>query len=147
VGLESTILATRDGAAVLLRPGGLPEEAVARLLGRPPLRDTAPARPSAPGQLDSHYAPGAAVVTEAAERPPGALWLGFGPGSAAADATLSASGDLVEAAACLFARLRELDARAAAEGRDTIAVAPVPDVGLGRAINDRLRRAAAPRPG
>ncbi|MGB8621445.1 MAG: Sua5 family C-terminal domain-containing protein, partial [Paracoccaceae bacterium] len=73
----------------------------------------------------------------------GELWLGFGAGSAEATLTLSASGDLVEAAANLFHHLRQLDAMATRE--QGIAVAPIPDHGLGRAINDRLRRAAAPR--
>ena len=78
----------------------------------------------------------------ATEKRPGEVWIGFGKGTEAAELNLSPSGDLVEAAANLFHLLREAD-RIATGG---IAVAPVPDRGLGRAINDRLRRAAAPRP-
>jgi L-threonylcarbamoyladenylate synthase len=90
--------------------------------------------------LASHYAPAAAVRLEARDVRDGEVRLGFGPG--AAELYLSRSGDLVEAAANLFHMLREADRLA--QGR-VIAVSPVPEVGLGRAINDRLRRAAAPR--
>ena len=95
--------------------------------------------PTAPGQLLSHYAPKGRVRLEAVTKEPGEWHLGFG--AVAGDVSLSASGDLVEAAAKLFALLHEADAR----GVEALAVAPVPDTGLGRAINDRLRRAAAPR--
>ena len=93
---------------------------------------------NAPGQMASHYAPGAPVRLNAAAARPGELMLGFGPVSC--DLNLSPSGDLTEAAANLFDFLHRLDAM-----KQPIAVAPVPDHGLGRAINDRLRRAAAPR--
>ncbi|MGC9417895.1 MAG: L-threonylcarbamoyladenylate synthase [Rhodovulum sp.] len=142
VGVESTILGF-DHAPVLLRPGGLPTEAIEACLGNPLARRAEAAPVSAPGQLASHYAPGATVIPEAAVPPEGALWLGFGPGCAGAALNLSPTGDLVEAAANLFHALRDLDARAAPG--QPIAVAPIPDHGLGRAINDRLRRAAAPR--
>ena len=99
------------------------------------------AKPNAPGQLASHYAPGAAVRLDALQAMPGEVVLGFGPG--AGDFNLSPSGDLVEAAANLFHLLREADLRAGPDG--AIAVRPIPERGLGRAINDRLRRAAAPR--
>jgi L-threonylcarbamoyladenylate synthase len=140
VGLESTIVGL-VGAPALLRPGGLPAEAVEACLGAP-LAGTAEAgaRPTAPGQLASHYAPGVALRLDAEAARPGEVLLGFGPGAAGATLNLSPSGDLVEAAANLFHHLRALDAL----GRP-IAVAPIPDHGLGRAINDRLRRAAAPR--
>ncbi|GAA0295805.1 L-threonylcarbamoyladenylate synthase [Rhodovulum strictum] len=142
VGVESTILGF-DPAPVLLRPGGLPVEAIEECLGaRLTVRKAGDAI-SAPGQLSSHYAPGAAVMLEAQTPPEGALWLGFGPGCDGAALNLSPAGDLVEAAANLFHALRDLDARAAPG--QPIAVAPIPDHGLGRAINDRLRRAAAPR--
>ncbi len=137
VGVESTIVGAA-GAPVLLRPGGLPVEVIEACLGAP--LGAAGAGISAPGQLGSHYAPGAAVRLEATEARPGELLIGFGP--VAGELTLSATGDMVEAAANLFHLLREADARA---GGRVIAVAPVPDHGLGRAINDRLRRAAAPR--
>ncbi|PTW50070.1 L-threonylcarbamoyladenylate synthase [Rhodovulum kholense] len=145
VGVESTILGfDAGGGPVLLRPGGLPAEALEDCLGMAIAARAEGAAITAPGQLGSHYAPGARVVLEAEAPPPGALWLGFGPGCAGAALNLSASGDLVEAAAALFHALRQLDAQAAPG--QVIAVAPVPDHGLGRAINDRLRRAAAPRP-
>ena len=138
VGVESTILGLGNGPE-LLRPGGVAVEALEALLGPLTLGGSAE-KPNAPGQLASHYAPSAAVRLEAVDRRPGEVRLGFGPG--VCDLNLSASGDLVEAAANLFHLLREADHLAT--GR-AIAVAPVPEVGLGRAINDRLRRAAAPR--
>lgn len=139
VGVESTILGL-DGPPALLRPGGVPVEALEALLG--PLASGGDvAKPNAPGQLLSHYAPGAAVRLNADTARAGEVRLGFGP--AAADLNLSPQGDLVQAAANLFHLLRQADALAGPGG--TIAVAPVPETGLGRAINDRLRRAAAPR--
>lgn len=139
VGVESTIVRTGPKPA-LLRPGGLPAEAVEACLGHPLAQpDPGAEGVSAPGQLASHYAPEAAVRLDAVTAEPGEVHLGFGP--VAGDLSLSASGDLTEAAANLFAHLRRLDAR----GAGRIAVAPIPDRGLGRAINDRLRRAAAPR--
>ena len=138
VGVESTILGLVDGPE-LLRPGGLAVEALEAVLG--PLTVSGSAeKPTAPGQLASHYAPAAAVRLAAREVRAGEVRLGFGAGGG--DLNLSETGDLVEAAANLFHMLREADRLAAGRG---IAVAPVPEVGLGRAINDRLRRAAAPR--
>ena len=142
VGVESTIVGV-DGAPSLLRPGGLPVEAIEACLGGP-LAHHRGHDITAPGQLGSHYAPGAGVRLEVSAPRTGELWLGFGPGCAGCALNLSPSGDLVEAAANLFHHLRALDDMAT-EGQG-IAVAPVPDHGLGRAINDRLRRAAAPRP-
>lgn len=140
VGLESTIIGLSD-TPVLLRPGGLPAEEVARCLGHD--LEVAPENPetvSAPGQLASHYAPRAMLRLNAQSAHPGERLLGFGntPG---ATLNLSPSGDLHEAAANLFRHLHRLD-------RETgpIAVAPIPRKGLGLAINDRLERAAAPRP-
>lgn len=145
-GVESTIVACLDGAPRLLRPGALPREAIEAVLQRR-LADTAPPaeRPNAPGQLASHYAPRARLRLEATAVEPGEAALDFGgvlagaPASARLD--LSPAGDLAEAAANLFAYLRALDASGAA----TIAAAPIPERDLGAAINDRLRRAAAPR--
>jgi len=137
VGLESTIVGCA-GAPVLLRAGGLPAEAVEACLGMTLQRPDA-AKITAPGQTASHYAPQGTVRLEAVAAAPGEVMLGFGP--IAGDLTLSATGDLTEAAANLFGHLHRLDAMGAAH----IAVAPIPDHGLGRAINDRLRRAAAPR--
>ena len=138
VGVESTILGWDAGAPVLLRPGGIPAEALEARLGTPlRLHEGDPQRPSAPGQLTSHYAPNAALRLDATDPRPDETHIGFGtPGPF----SLSPAGDLAEAAARLFDTLRRADAR----GRP-IAVAPIPRTGLGAAINDRLRRAAAPR--
>lgn len=138
VGLESTILGL-EGAPTLLRPGGIPAEAIEAALGTSLERHVEGGTLTAPGQMTSHYAPGAAVRLNAAEAVEGEVMLGFGPMES--DLNLSPTGDLVEAAATLFAALHALDAK----GAEGIAVAPIPDAGLGRAINDRLRRAAAPR--
>jgi L-threonylcarbamoyladenylate synthase len=147
VGLESTIVACL-GAPRLLRPGGVPREAIEAALGRKLLGATGDAgAPRAPGMLASHYAPRAKVRLDidgiAAEE--AALLFGAfePPGLAAARAilNLSESGDLAEAAARLFGHLRTLDA----SGAESIAVAAIPEHGLGEAINDRLRRAAARR--
>ena len=146
-GLELTIVACLN-EPTLLRPGALPREAIEAALGRP-LALSAPPQdaPNAPGQLNSHYAPRARVRLDAADVAADEAALDFA-GALAGEATLarldlSPSGDLVEAAAHLFAHLRALDA----SGARTIAAAPVPNWGLGGAINDRLRRAAAPRAG
>jgi L-threonylcarbamoyladenylate synthase len=140
VGLESTILLT-DPEPLLLRPGGLPVEALEEALGQKLASAGDGRKPTAPGQLASHYAPEAAVRLNATSAAPGEVLVGFGPVPGAL--TLSETGDLVEAAARLFQTLREADLMAGPGGR--IAFAPVPGTGLGRAINDRLRRAAAPR--
>ena len=139
VGLESTILGL-TGTPTLLRHGGLPAEEIAALLGHPPAQDTTPGKLSAPGQMASHYAPNAPMRLNATTAAKDEVLLGFGP----MDCTLNLSpgGSLTEAAANLFPHLHTLDAHKAA----CIAVAPIPETGLGRAINDRLRRAAAPRP-
>jgi L-threonylcarbamoyladenylate synthase len=140
VGLESTILLP-DPEPVLLRPGGLPVEALEAALGGPLATGGDAGKPTSPGQLASHYAPEAALRLNATEAQPGEVLVGFGPVTGAL--SLSETGDLVEAAAQLFHALREADRLAGPGGR--IAFAPVPETGLGRAINDRLRRAAAPR--
>ena len=141
VGVESTILGL-EGTPALLRPGGIPAEALEAALGARLAQGGSAERPNAPGQLASHYAPGAKVRLEARAAETGEILVGFGP--VKGDLTLSEGGDLVEAAAALFHVLREADQLAGPDGR--IAFAPIPDRGLGRAINDRLRRAAAPRP-
>jgi L-threonylcarbamoyladenylate synthase len=141
VGLESTILLA-DPEPVLLRPGGLPVEALEAALGMKLATAVEGNKPTAPGQLASHYAPSARVRLDATKAEPGEVLVGFGPVRGAL--SLSETGDLVEAAARLFHTLREADLMAGPGG--SIAFAPVPDTGLGRAINDRLRRAAAPRP-
>ena len=144
VGVESTILSLDPPR--LLRPGGLPAEVLEEALGAPLQTGGNAEAPNAPGQLSSHYAPGAAVRLDAREVGTDEVWIGFGPGCAGADLSLSATEDLVEAAANLFSALRAADQLAAERGARGIAVAPIPEHGLGRAINDRLRRAAAPRP-
>ncbi|MFV0492294.1 MAG: L-threonylcarbamoyladenylate synthase [Pseudorhodobacter sp.] len=143
VGVESTILGL-VGTATLLRPGGVPAEDLEALLGVSLAHGGDAAKPNAPGQLLSHYAPESPVRLNVRQAIPGLFLIGFGPErpGAAADLNLSPGGDLLEAAANLFHMLREADRRA---GDRVIGVAPVPETGLGRAINDRLRRAAAPR--
>lgn len=143
VGVESTILGF-DPRPTLLRPGGLPAEAIADCLGTPLALPSDPgARPISPGQLASHYAPEARLRLAIATPELREVWLGFGPDCHGCQFNLSPTGDLTEAAANLFHYLRQADASAGPQGR--IAVAPIPETGLGRAINDRLRRAAAPR--
>jgi L-threonylcarbamoyladenylate synthase len=148
IGLESSIVACLGGAPKLLRPGGVPRAALEAAIGRElVIADAAQgAAPISPGLLASHYAPDAAVRLDASAPLPGEAWLGFGPepkGHALPPLSLNLSpkGDLSEAAANLFAALRQLDEA----GATTIAVAPVPMQGLGEAINNRLGRAAAPR--
>ena len=146
VGLESTIVACL-GEPRLLRPGGLSRGEIEAALGRPLLAAADEAGPRAPGMLASHYAPRAKVRLGAKRIRPGDAALLFGPAAppgldeARAVLSLSESGDLSEAAARLFGHLRTLDA----SGAGTIAVSAVPGHGLGEAINDRLRRAAAER--
>lgn len=138
VGVESTILGLA-GPAQLLRPGGLEREALEQVLGQPlMLRDGSDAI-SAPGQLKSHYAPRAGMRLAATDWRPGEARLGFG--AVDCDLNLSPAGDLREAAANLFAMLHKLDD----EDAKVIAVSPIPQEGLGVAINDRLARAAADR--
>lgn len=140
VGLESTIVVA-DPLPLLLRPGGVPVEALEAVLGESMALGGDAGKPTSPGQLASHYAPEAGVRLDAVDALPGEVLVGFGP--LQGDLSLSPSGDLVEAASRLFHILREADRLAGPGGR--IAFAPVPEEGLGRAINDRLRRAAAPR--
>jgi len=153
MGLESTIVACLD-RPVLLRPGALPRAEIERevALAEAPPAAASPANvdevPIAPGALASHYAPRARLRLDAQRVEAHEALLAFGPTPAAgaeraaAVLNLSRRGDLIEAAANLFSHLRALDASGAA----AIAVMPVPRAGLGEAINDRLERAAAPRP-
>lgn len=141
VGVESTIL-DLTGPPRLLRPGGISREALEDRLGvalsaPAPVNDT---RPNAPGQLSSHYAPKAPVRLNVTTPVPDETLLGFGPVEGAT-LNLSPSQNLTEATANLFGALHKLDEMKVA----AIAVSPIPEVGLGAAINDRLRRAAAPR--
>ena len=140
VGVESTIVACLD-EPTLLRPGGLPREQIERVLGQPlAIASIADDAPLAPGMLSSHYAPKARLRLDADAAGPDEALLAFGP-APGATFNLSPRGDLIEAAANLFSHLRALDAA----GAKRIAVMKVPREGLGDAINDRLKRAAAPR--
>ncbi|MEE7471067.1 threonylcarbamoyl-AMP synthase [Methylorubrum populi] len=148
VGVESSVVACLGGRPRLLRPGGVTRAALAGVLGFDPEAAGDPgSRPAGPGLLASHYAPRAGVRLEARTVEPGEAVLLFGSSRpaglerAAAVESLSERGDPAEAAARLFGALRRLDA----SGAPVIAVVPVPEDGLGEAINDRLRRAAAPR--
>jgi L-threonylcarbamoyladenylate synthase len=138
VGLESTILGLA-GRATLLRPGGITREALSHMLGSRIAERHEGDKISAPGQIRSHYAPRAKVRLNAIEFEAGEARLGFG--EVECDLNLSVSEDLTEAAANLFGHLHELDK----SGAEVIAVAPIPHLGLGVAINDRLSRAAADR--
>ena len=143
VGIESTVLDLTGPTPVLLRPGGIALEQLSDLFGEIETR-SAGGIPRAPGSLPSHYAPDLPLRLDARDARPGEALLAFGPDAPPGFAEvlwLSRSGDLAEAAANLFALLRRLD-RPEFTG---IAVMPIPERGLGRAINDRLRRAAAPR--
>jgi L-threonylcarbamoyladenylate synthase len=141
-GVESTIVAVDGERLIQLRAGALAREDIEKRLGVTVERAAESAAISAPGMLLSHYAPNAHMRLDTEPRP-GEGWLAFGPAGTFAGPTrnLSEAGDLHEAARNLFSMLHELDAA----GATTIAVAPIPETGLGEAINDRLRRAAAPR--
>jgi L-threonylcarbamoyladenylate synthase len=147
IGIESTVLDLSGNQPTILRPGGVARGALEELLGRVAAASgIAGAQPHSPGMLESHYAPERPLRLEARDARPGEALLALGPAPAPEGFRevrwLSRSGDLTEAAANLFALLRALD-RPEFEG---IAVVPIPEHGLGAAINDRLRRAAAPRP-
>lgn len=139
VGVESTIIGLTGDQAALLRPGGLPVEVIERCIGVPVRRKIAQDKVTAPGQMSSHYAPRARVRLNAETKQPGEILIGFGQ-IPDADLNLSVASDLTEAAANLFATLHKADRMGG-----PIAFAPIPETGLGLAINDRLKRAAAPR--
>jgi len=143
VGLESTVVDVSGSAPVILRLGGVTREAIARALGHPiEIATGDPSRPASPGMLARHYATKTKLRLDAHKVRDGEALLAFGarvPEHAGPMLNLSASGDLAEAAANLFSALRTLDA----SGANAIAVMPIPEAGLGEAINDRLRRAAA----
>ncbi len=141
-GIESTVIGFEGERPVLLRQGAIAREEVTTIVG--PLETPLSGRIVSPGQLVSHYAPRASLRLDATDVRRGEALLAFGPSlsdDAAVVRNLSPSSDLTEAAANLFAMLRDLDTR----GACVIAVMPIPEHGLGEAINDRLRRAAAPR--
>ncbi|WP_138379164.1 L-threonylcarbamoyladenylate synthase [Luteithermobacter gelatinilyticus] len=149
-GIESTIVQVSGQEVRLLRPGSVSPREIEMVAGLPVKAVTAADTPTAPGQLKSHYAPRAKLRLNATHVLPDEALLAFGrniphtagPDTAGAVRNLSPSGSLKEAAANLFAMLRELDSM----NVETIAVSPIPSQGLGLAINDRLQRAAAPRP-
>ncbi len=134
LGLESTVIGFDGNRAVLLRPGAIAREDIEAVIG--PLEKAGPGIQS-PGQLENHYSPAASLRLNAVNAEQGEALLGFGP-SRDALLNLSPASDLKEAAANLFAMLRKLDKSSA-----RIAVMPIPETGLGEAINDRLRRAAS----
>jgi len=140
VGLESTVLDLTQTTPAILRPGSITREQIEAVIGPVSFGRDDPLAPKSPGQLASHYAPGLPVRLNATEVNAGEVLVGFGPVKGAL--TLSPAGDLAEAAANLFAVLRQADNTTL---YNSIAVAPVPELGVGLAINDRLRRAAAPR--
>ncbi|MCG8561267.1 MAG: threonylcarbamoyl-AMP synthase [Hyphomicrobiales bacterium] len=144
IGIESTVVDASGVVPTLLRPGAVPRAEIEAVLGCALAERTTAATPTSPGQLASHYAPRAALRLNALSVEPGEALLAFGPDvptGACRTINLSAKRDLGEAAANLFGALRALDAT----GVPAIAVMPIPDRGLGEAINDRLRRGAAPR--
>lgn len=145
VGVESTVLDLTGERPVILRPGGVTREVLEAHLGPVAVSGADPQAPRSPGQLASHYAPGRPVRLEATGAGPDEALLAFGPDAFVRGGSrrlnLSPTGDLDEAAANLFAMLRALDL----PDVSGIAVMPIPDRGLGVAINDRLRRAAAPK--
>ncbi len=139
IGLESTVLDLAGPTPAILRPGGISKEALEEVAGTLADPEQSALRRS-PGTQARHYAPKAALRLNATDARPGEAYLAFGPCNLTAEKTrnLSPSGDLAEAAAKLYCMLIDLDQ----SGATTIAVAPIPDQGLGAAINDRLRRAA-----
>ncbi len=139
IGLESTVIGFDGARPVLLRAGAIPRTGIEMLAGPLAAPDTAVVQ--SPGQLASHYAPRARLRLDAEDAGPGEVLLAFGHKAPRGALNLSEGSNLREAAANLFAMLHALDAK----GAKTIAVMPIPEVGLGEAINDRLRRAAAPR--
>ena len=142
LGLESTVLDLSGEAPALIRPGAVTLEQLTELLG--PIAAPGSGAAKSPGMLASHYAPSLPIRLDVIDARPGEALLAFGPDAPPGFAEmlwLSRSGDLAEAAANLFALLRRLDQ----PSFSGIAVMPIPEHGLGRAINDRLRRAAAPR--
>jgi L-threonylcarbamoyladenylate synthase len=141
VGLESTVLDLTQHTAVILRPGSITAEQIGAVIGPVKVSAEDPALPKSPGQLASHYAPSLPVRLNAMSAQSGEAYLGFGDG-AGVSLNLSTGADLIEAAANLFAMLRALDDPARFKG---IAIAPIPGTGIGLAINDRLKRAAAAR--
>jgi L-threonylcarbamoyladenylate synthase len=143
LGLESTVLGIDGDEVSLLRLGALPRQEIETVLGRKLARRKPTSHVTSPGQLATHYAPVTPLRLDASKPRHGEAFLAFGPNApsfAGPTINLSRRGDLTEAAANFFAALRTLDEA----GAETIAVMPIPDRGLGEAINDRLKRARLP---
>lgn len=147
IGVESTIIKVDGDNAVLLRPGGVAREDIEDCLGRSIADGGDAKQPEAPGMLASHYAPRARLRLNVKTPKPDEAFLAFNGSTPEHPYTLNLSenSDLLEAAANLFAHLHALDGLCAVHGLSGIAAAPIPAEGLGAAINDRLKRAAAPR--
>ncbi len=149
IGVESTIVKIDGENATILRPGGIARDDIESILGKPLIAaPSSESQPEAPGMLPSHYAPRARLRLNVAAPKPDEAYLEFGPTKLSTPYTLnlSKSGDLREAAANLFAHLHALDDICSPHNLTGIAASPIPMDGLGEAINDRLTRAAAPRP-
>jgi len=140
VGVESTVVDLSTTQATLLRPGGIGREDIERITGPLAIAGSDDHAPKSPGMLSRHYAPNARLRMNADAPGPDEVFLGFGDVHAPGGENLSPTGDLTEAAANLFRMLHAFDDA----GVNAIAVAPIPDAGLGLAINDRLRRAVRP---
>ncbi|MCP4924200.1 MAG: threonylcarbamoyl-AMP synthase [bacterium] len=144
-GLESTVLDVSKDSPQILRPGLISEDAIQEVLGETFLQQAtlSPTTLTSPGQLSSHYAPRTPLRLNIETPTPQEVFIGFGPGGTPSTFNLSPEGSLIEAAANLFSHLRQADNQAQTIGAKGIAVALIPETGIGHAINDRLKRAAA----
>ncbi|MBM10151.1 MAG: threonylcarbamoyl-AMP synthase [Magnetovibrio sp.] len=141
VGLESSVVDLTGEQSVLLRPGGVTSESIEAVIGELKFAASENCAPKSPGMLSRHYAPKTPLRLNAHSINEGELLLGFGPTQQKVTFNLSESGNLVQAAANLFAMLHDLDLKTPSG----IAVMPIPLEGLGLAINDRLKRAISPK--
>ena len=146
-GLESTVIRPTAHGPELLRPGALTAELIQERLGVEFVTNPEPAEVVSPGQLPSHYSPKSRVRMNAESPSEGEVHLGFGSDGCAGAFNLSPGGDLAEAAAGFYDLLRKADEHALRGGASAIAISPIPETGLGNALNDRLRRATQPRSG
>ncbi len=140
-GIESTIVQIEEDRVILLRPGNITIDDIEKITGNPLILGGDGIKPTSPGQLESHYAPNAKMRLNVSVPRESECLLAFSNAPDHPGLNLSPTGDLTEAAANLFSMMRELDK----SEYSTIAVSPIPDTGLGLAINDRLKRAAAPK--
>ncbi|HBJ93321.1 MAG TPA: translation factor Sua5, partial [Hyphomonadaceae bacterium] len=137
IGLESTVVAVLNDEVTLLRPGSVSKDDIEAVVGKIGTSLHDDNAPKSPGMLSRHYSPEARLRLNITSPEADEAYIGFGPVAATTTLSLSETGDLTEAASNLYAMIRELDLT-----YDAIAVAPIPEVGIGAAINDRLRRAA-----